>query len=590
MPGYGNFKNLKNEDRERDSYMSNQKKCIDKKNMYFFTVALLLVLQIIANVYFGFQKQGFHEDEYYTYFSSNRSLGLYKPDREWQSSETIANEFMVVPGEGFNYSLVSLVQSWDVHPPLYYFIFHTLCSITAGILTKWTGIVTNLIAFAIAYLILWRIMVRLKVSEPLQLVILAFWGFNPMTISFNMFIRMYMWLTGFVFACTYLHIRFVIDTMDGDKAMLPLWKLWITYLLPIMVVSYLGFLTQYFYMIFFFFMGVGTAMYMLVSKRRFVYAAEKPKDKRKDKPDARKVLIMEPLSSRIKLIILYVISCAVALGLAVLSYPASASHIFSGYRGTGAIESFTDASNFTDRLTFFIGLLNNDVFGGLLIVLLLFMVIAMIYFRCTKDSKLLYASKMSGPVAITAFAAVMYFLVVSKTGLLLGRTSNRYEMPIYGLVIMLVMMDAKFSFDRINKSWIKVVKLLALIILFIPLVYNLTLGKKVLFLYPEDAERIAYAADNSDIPVIIYFNEASSEKIWWMTNELLEYPQMYFMSESDTSVITDETICVADELLVYIADNDNTDECIQCIFDSNDKLSTVDVVSVKDVWTLYRFE
>ena len=57
------------------------------------------------------------EDEYYTYFSTNRSLGLYQPDREWQDKQTILDEFAVKEGEGFNYGLVKLVQSWDVHPP-----------------------------------------------------------------------------------------------------------------------------------------------------------------------------------------------------------------------------------------------------------------------------------------------------------------------------------------------------------------------------------------------------------------------------------------------------------------------------------------
>ncbi|MCR4902443.1 MAG: hypothetical protein K6A23_06265, partial [Butyrivibrio sp.] len=269
-------------------------------------------MQIICNIYFGYQKEGFHEDEYYTYFSSNRSLGLYKPDRQWQSSQTIANEFMVLPGEGFNYSLVSLVQSWDVHPPLYYFIFHTLCSIAVGVFSKWTGIAANLIAFAISFCLMILIMQKLKLSKPLQLIIIAFWGFNPMTVSFNMFIRMYMWLNVFVLLCTYFHLRFVMETMDGEKADMPLWKQWLTYILPIMVVSYLGFLTQYFYMIFFFFMGVGTAMYLLTSKRRFVYA-----DAVKSKDESRKVLVPEGLSDRIKLIVIYVISCAISLGLAV---------------------------------------------------------------------------------------------------------------------------------------------------------------------------------------------------------------------------------------------------------------------------------
>ena len=82
-------------------------------------VYIILIVSVLLSIFFGFQKSGFHEDEYYTYFSSNRSLGLYQPDREWQDKQTIYDEFSVKPGEGFNYGLVNLVQSWDVHPPIY---------------------------------------------------------------------------------------------------------------------------------------------------------------------------------------------------------------------------------------------------------------------------------------------------------------------------------------------------------------------------------------------------------------------------------------------------------------------------------------
>ena len=45
-------------------------------------IILVFVVSIITNIFFGFQKSGFHEDEYYTYYSTNRSIGLYQPDRE----------------------------------------------------------------------------------------------------------------------------------------------------------------------------------------------------------------------------------------------------------------------------------------------------------------------------------------------------------------------------------------------------------------------------------------------------------------------------------------------------------------------------
>ena len=115
-------------------------------------ILIVFALSLAVNLYYCFQKAGFHEDEYYTYFSSNRSIGLYQPDREWQDDLTILTEFTVKPGERFNYGLVKLVQSWDVHPPLYYYIFHTVCSFFPLEFTKWSGLITNLIAFLLSFL------------------------------------------------------------------------------------------------------------------------------------------------------------------------------------------------------------------------------------------------------------------------------------------------------------------------------------------------------------------------------------------------------------------------------------------------------
>ena len=124
----------------------------DFKQLKKFIFALIYVASVVLSLYYGVQKAGFHEDEYYTYYSTNRSIGLFQPDREWQERQAVLDEFAVKKGEGFNYGLVKLVQSWDVHPPFYYFIFHTICSLVPGVFTKWTGIITNLIAFTIAFI------------------------------------------------------------------------------------------------------------------------------------------------------------------------------------------------------------------------------------------------------------------------------------------------------------------------------------------------------------------------------------------------------------------------------------------------------
>ena len=41
-------------------------------------MVLLLCLQIIVLFYYGSRKAGFHEDELYSYYSSNKTAGLFE--------------------------------------------------------------------------------------------------------------------------------------------------------------------------------------------------------------------------------------------------------------------------------------------------------------------------------------------------------------------------------------------------------------------------------------------------------------------------------------------------------------------------------
>ena len=67
----------------------------DFKQLKKFIFALIYVASVVLSLYYGVQKAGFHEDEYYTYYSTNRSIGLFQPDREWQERQAVLDEFAV---------------------------------------------------------------------------------------------------------------------------------------------------------------------------------------------------------------------------------------------------------------------------------------------------------------------------------------------------------------------------------------------------------------------------------------------------------------------------------------------------------------
>ncbi len=512
---------------------------------------LIYIASLILSLYYGFQKSGFHEDEYYTYYSTNRSLGLYQPDRQWQDSRTILDEFVVKEHEGFRYGLVKLVQSWDVHPPFYYFIFHTLCSLVPGVFTKWTGIITNLLAFTVAFAFLCLLMERLKLPFPVEVIVLLFWGLNPQTVSCNMLIRMYAWLMAAILACGYFHVRLL---QDYDRNKNDLKTLFVRSFLPVMAVSYIGFLIQYFYIFFFVSIGIFVTAWLVFEKK-----------------DIRNGAI-------------YVASCALALGLAVITYPSSLGHMFGGYRGTGASGSFLDPGNTWIRLSFFVGLLNDFVFAGGLIIIA-FMLFMGIVLKLGKKKSRGKESKLPGAeIAALTVGAVGYFLLTSKTALLVGSASNRYEMPIYPLIIMLLLMDVYYVLSDLQNI-VLIYAFSALMMAF--LLKGHIYDKNVLFLYPQDREKIAYAADNSQSVAVVMFNPQTPQNVWRLTDELLQYPKVFYMDEENLEPIADDVVISADKIVLYAADDELQKQAFDNLLGSLKARSSLYYVDSEDMWTTY---
>lgn len=516
---------------------------------------LIFVASLLLSIYYGVQKQGFHEDEYYTYYSTNRSLGLYQPDRQWQDRQTIMDEFVVKEGEGFNYGLVKLVQSWDVHPPLYYFVFHTVCSFLPGEFTKWTGIITNLIAFGLSFFLLCLLMEELKAPLWVSVLTLVFWGMNPQTVSCNMLVRMYGFLTAALFACALLHVRLIriYDSTQKDCR-----KFFLCAVLPVMICSYLGFLIQYFYIFFFVSIGFGTFIYLLLIKKDIKNTA------------------------------LYVISCGVSLFLAVITYPAALSHMFGGYRGSDASGSLFDLANTWMRISFFTGLFNDFVFAGGLVAIIFLILVGILLKMMARNKSSGEKDRAPSPKwLILTFACLGYFLLTSKSALLVGEASNRYEMPIYGLLILLIFEDAYYvlkNYDNMALRYIFAAMVIAL------LLKGHIYDHRVLFLYPEDREKIEYAAENMDEVAVVMFNPATPQNVWRLTDELLQYPKVYYMDEENLEKLSDPEVTGADRIILYAADDDLQDKAFINLMNSCKNVGSMEKKFEEDMWTSYEIQ
>ncbi|MCM1038387.1 MAG: glycosyltransferase family 39 protein [Ruminococcus sp.] len=524
---------------------------------WFICFGIIWCVQMLTAVYFCVQKQGFHEDEFYSYYSTSRTYGLAIEDGAWMEHDDYYNEFVVLEGEEFQYGLVKLVQSWDVHPPVYYWVLHTVCSLFPEQFSKWFGLIINLAAFGVSMFLL-RIL-ALKVTEKNEKVtwlVCLFYGFTPAVMSGVVFIRMYALLTVFVYLCAILHVKALERYAMKDAAQVKL--SFRKFLLPLMLVTYLGFLTQYYYFIFLFFMAAAFCLYMLWKDRS------------------------------LKNCLCYACSLAAAFLLAYLTYPACLGQMFRGQRGAQATNSFFDLSNTWMRLTFFWDLLDEYVFGKMLPVLLLVVLCLFLYLFRKKNGHVrgnIVSGEKNAAYPLLLVTVLGYFLAVAKTALLLGNTSVRYQMPIYGMAVLLVftavadMGKACFAISVLSMkiSIKKAQKWLVAVLAFLCLAVNAggLLSGRVVFLYPEAQKQCVFAKEmaEKDVPVVCIYDAGQSWCVWDCADEFFAYDKIYFASMNDAEPIEDEVLAKSEKIVVYLSNTAEPEEQLRRVQSRNPGLA-----------------
>ena len=539
-------------EKENSNIMSKPKADTAFKIMLIITI----VLQLAVALCFCMQKQGFHYDENYSYYSSNVTYGLNPPDGDWLSGSTIAEEFCITPGMGFNFPLVAQMQSFDVHPPVYYFLLNIICSLSSGIFSKWQGLSLNLIFFVISELLI--IAIANKVGNKNKAITwfsLALFGFSPAIISGITFIRMYMLLTSECMALILLHMNMLTDIKNRSSL-----SRFVKYLIQIAVTVYIGFLTHYYFAVFAFFVAAFTTLYLFFSK------------------NTRKTSYI------------YAITVIAGLLSAVLSYPASLRHIFRGYRGTEAMGAFFDMNNLSDRMGLFVGLIDDYVLNRTFYILLLIILLAYVQVR--------FMNKRVSPnlcFGLSFITAVGYFAIVMKTALMNYEEAVRYEMPIYGLLIILIVVSL-YSLI-INTSPVtegdsrdgQVQRLLVGVILAITLVMQFKglYDGKVLFLYPEEKSEKEFATEHKDDVIIYVYDNDNKWKMWDNAHELEQYNRIYCIEMNHEGGIDNRELLEAKHAYAYVMRYDAGKQLIHRFITDNPNLHTAVLIEERGFADIY---
>lgn len=116
-----------------------------RENWRFVTACVFVLgLHMALILFFGLQKNGFHEEEYDSYrVSAGHTVYDLPRSGNEMSGYEVQKRFLVTDGNRFRYSAVAEAAKEQGRPPLYYLALHSLMSLAPNSFYKWFGIGLN---------------------------------------------------------------------------------------------------------------------------------------------------------------------------------------------------------------------------------------------------------------------------------------------------------------------------------------------------------------------------------------------------------------------------------------------------------------
>lgn len=526
---------------------------------YYIVLALVLVLAVQAVMmgYFGHKKAGYHLDEVYTYELSNYPETFFswtKGVMDTWVDGSFFQEGMSVDGLGdLDYSIPYHNQEDDVHPPLYYFVIHTVSALFHGEVSKWIGILPNMFFCLLTTVFLYLVAARLFPNRGLALLAAAMWAWSIGAMSTAVFIRMYAQLTCIAMALVLVHWKALEDVQRG--------KLRKRTAALLFVVTLLGILTQYYFLVFCFFL-CGIFFFYLCGTRRW------------------------------KLLGIYTVLEGGAVLAAVAIFPKMLFHIFGGYRGKeafgnvsakeGALEGLKKVASFISR-QLFNGWLKECILLVVAVVVVYFLVKHVLHLRLLAkgekvglsvemdvhmDRKLrLNISHLDVAVTLLGVVAVGYWGMVGKVA---PYKTDRYFFCIYPLIVLCMVYLGYRTLMLLVRNPQRSAIVLAVVALGITVMSYRT--QKVNYLFLENNQRIQDLAGYEEYPVIILSVGGTPAFADEQAMEFAEHSQVYRCGGKEFAALRNavETKDLSDGFLLFIRDfGDMSQEEIQKQVEAN---------------------
>lgn len=530
----------RNEWKGNDGNMENDGvKRLSKKSRILIGVILFFLFS--ANLlYWGNRKEGFFCDELYSYhFTSQLQYPYVVADREngtwlnqWHSSDYFQDYLTLTEEEIFGFSGVWKTIIADVHPPFFYLLLDFSSSVFSmifpGIFTKWSGIFVNILFFMITMYFLWKLSKEVTESDFWSVVVCALYGFSAGAVSTVVFVRMYMVFTCFAVLFTYLNALLWKAVWRKDKEE----KGWIYPLLSL--TAFMGIMTQYYFLIYAFFICVVIWGYSLW-KRDCFFAVK------------------------------YAVSMGVGIAAVCLIWPDILNDIFSGYRGEEAFGNLAAGEGWFTALPELFAVIDGELFGkgaflllALAVILILCRVLSVwwcvkkemledgniriLLERRSRKPELELHFTMQDIIVVQILAAVfLYIVLISKIA---PYKEDRYVFPVFPMIVLLVVFFAKKLAAGMAKN---ITYAVCIILLGCMMLGYLSPG--VNYLYRGTKEKLNTVNMYSDLPVF-YITSGSSYRACGES--------VYFSKAKCTYPVRGELLGIIPEALQAIDGGENS--------------------------------
>lgn len=386
---------------------------------------LVFTIVIVNALYWCDRKEGYYIDELWSYGLSNSyySPFLHQKDdymNRWHQPSFYEDYLRVRPDEAFSYDSVYDNQIHDVHPPCYYILLHTVCSLFLNHFSKWFGLIINLLFFCGSVFLLYKISgMILGEMNAVSLIPPLLYGLSQGAIATLIYIRMYMLLTFWALLFVFLVFQYT-KTDKCKKRILLLTEIGLTIMA--------GFLTQYYFIIFAFFFSANYVIWNMVT-RQWRRGAE------------------------------YSVAACAGVACGILIFPFSLQHIFLGQQGKRAFTNvFQNIYLFLNHGWQYKDTIIGEFFGneyGKQVFFLLGFFILVILAICSakrKNQKLSICNTNTKAECLILLLTVLgYFALIVEIS---PEIVDRYQFIIYPFCVLLGVSVIVYLFRLLEREWI----------------------------------------------------------------------------------------------------------------------------------------